>query len=212
MSRASSDLSGEMPAPKSVCAGGLRYLLHFTATCWIDRGICLSAELKSVPPGGGSVFMGFAGGGERLPKSAPTVQAHCSLSLPVRCVHSNNPVERVGQLSRAMNRHCAETMDLGRAPIRLTVKGDQPQAGGPRRGYRRVQWIEKAPAPAREKLTSKEFEPLVSACIIRSSRPSQSHGETGCCSPDEHADAGRVRIPRANGRRRHKWGRRLPVA
>lgn len=80
---------------------------------------------------------------------------------------SNDPVERVGQLSRAMNRHTAETMHLGRALIRLTVEGDEPPAGGPRRGYRRVQWIEKALAPAREKMTSKEFERLVSAlCVL----------------------------------------------
>ena len=79
---------------------------------------------------------------------------------------SKDPVERVEQLSRAMNRHSGETMHLGRALIRLTVEGDEPKAGGPRRGYRRVQWIEKALAPAREKLTSKEFERLVSALSV----------------------------------------------
>jgi hypothetical protein len=58
-------------------------------------------------------------------------------------------------------------MHLGRALIRLTVEGDEPQSGGPRRGYRRVQWIEKALAPAREKLTAKEFERVVSAlCVL----------------------------------------------
>jgi AcrR family transcriptional regulator len=80
---------------------------------------------------------------------------------------SKDPVTRVEQLSRAINRHSGETMRLGRALIRLTVEGDEPQAGGPRRGYRRVQWIESALAPAREKLTSQEFERLVSAlCVL----------------------------------------------
>lgn len=80
---------------------------------------------------------------------------------------SKDPVERVEQLSRAMNRHSGETMHLGRALIRLTVEGEQPQSGGPRRGYRRVQWIEKALAPARERLTAGEFERLVSAlCVL----------------------------------------------
>ena len=79
---------------------------------------------------------------------------------------SNDPVERVAQLSRAMNRHSAETMHLGRRLIRLTVEGEEPPGGGPRRGYRRVQWIEKALAPAREKLTPKEFERLVSALSV----------------------------------------------
>jgi hypothetical protein len=69
-------------------------------------------------------------------------------------------------LSRAMNQHAARTMQLGRALIRLTVEGDEPAAGGPRRGYRRVQWIETALAPAREKLTPKEFERLVSALTL----------------------------------------------
>lgn len=80
---------------------------------------------------------------------------------------SADPVERVEQLSRAMNRHSGETMHLGRALIRLTVEGDEPQSRGPRRGYRRVQWIEKALAPARKKLTTREFERLVSAlCVL----------------------------------------------
>jgi AcrR family transcriptional regulator len=80
---------------------------------------------------------------------------------------SNDTVTRVEQLSRAMNSHSAETMPLGRALIRLTVEGDEPPAGGPRRGYRRVQWIERALEPAREKLTRQEFGRLVSAlCVL----------------------------------------------
>ena len=80
---------------------------------------------------------------------------------------SRDAAERAEQLSRAMNRHSGETMHLGRALIRLTVEGDEPASGGPRRGYRRVQWIEKALAPAREKMTVKEFERLVSAlCVL----------------------------------------------
>jgi AcrR family transcriptional regulator len=79
----------------------------------------------------------------------------------------NDPVKRAEQLSRAINDHSAETMHLGRALIRLTVEGDEPPAGGPRRGYRRVQWIEQALAPAREKLTRQEFDRLVSAlCVL----------------------------------------------
>lgn len=80
---------------------------------------------------------------------------------------SKDPVERIEQLSRAMNRHSGATMHLGRTLIRLTVEADEPAAGGPRRGYRRVQWIEKALAPAKDKLTPKEFARLVSAlCVL----------------------------------------------
>jgi len=80
---------------------------------------------------------------------------------------TKDPVERVEELSRAMSRDSAETMHLGRALIRLTVDGHTPAAGGPRRGYRRVQWIEEALAEARGKLTEREFERLVSAlCVL----------------------------------------------
>jgi AcrR family transcriptional regulator len=80
---------------------------------------------------------------------------------------SHDPVIRVEQLSRSINEHAAETMHLGRALIRLTVEGDEPKSGGPRRGYRRVQWIEQALAPAREKLHRHEFDRLVSAlCVL----------------------------------------------
>jgi AcrR family transcriptional regulator len=80
---------------------------------------------------------------------------------------SNDPVMRIEQLSRVFNQHSGETMRLGRALIRLTVEGEEPQAGGPRRGYRRVQWIERALEPAREKLNRAEFNRLVSAlCVL----------------------------------------------
>jgi AcrR family transcriptional regulator len=80
---------------------------------------------------------------------------------------SKDPIARIEQLSRAMNNQSAETLHLGRALIRLTVEADEPPAGGPRRGHRRVQWIERALAPAREKMSSHEFERLVSAmCVL----------------------------------------------
>ena len=80
---------------------------------------------------------------------------------------SEDPVIRIRQLSNAINSHSSDSMHLGRAMIRLTVESDEPAAGGPRRGYRRVQWIEKALAPARKTLSSQEFEKLVSAlCVL----------------------------------------------
>lgn len=80
---------------------------------------------------------------------------------------SNDPLTRVGKLSRAVNGHSTETMHLGRALIRLTVEADEPLGGGPRRGYRRVRWIERALEPAREMLTRKDFDRVVSAlCVL----------------------------------------------
>jgi AcrR family transcriptional regulator len=80
---------------------------------------------------------------------------------------SKNPEYRIEQLSRAINANSAESLHLGRALIRLTIEGKDPAAGGPRRGYRRVQWIEQALAPARETLSAAEFDRLVSAiCVL----------------------------------------------
>jgi AcrR family transcriptional regulator len=69
---------------------------------------------------------------------------------------------------RALGELMAETLPLGRALIKLTV--DHPAepdtsaaADMPRRGYRRVEWIERAIAPLRDRLSPEAFERLVSA-------------------------------------------------
>jgi hypothetical protein len=85
---------------------------------------------------------------------------------PVVQTASNDPADRVEQLSRAVNSVAGETMTLGRALIRLTVEGNEGQKGTPRRGYRRIAWIEEALEPARGILTRKEFERLVSALSV----------------------------------------------
>ncbi len=79
---------------------------------------------------------------------------------------SRDAATRVEQLARATTRLSSSTMHLGRALIRLTVEGEQQRGGGPRRGYRRVEWIERALEPARGKLSRKEFERLVSALSV----------------------------------------------
>jgi len=85
---------------------------------------------------------------------------------------STDAVVRMEQLSRILSRNSGETMHLGRALLRLTVEGEQPPPGVPRRGYRRVQWIERAVAPVREQLTSAEFERMVSAlCVLTGWEP-----------------------------------------
>lgn len=57
------------------------------------------------------------------------------------------------------------SLPLGRKLIKLTV--DAPPAdGGPKRGYRRVRWIEQAVGPLRETLGADRFERLVSALSL----------------------------------------------
>lgn len=61
----------------------------------------------------------------------------------------------------------SETLPLGRSLIRLTVDGGGgDDASSPRRGYRRIEWIERALAPLRDELDDAAFERLVSAMAM----------------------------------------------
>jgi AcrR family transcriptional regulator len=74
---------------------------------------------------------------------------------------------RAGHIIDVIGRGTAETLPLGRRLIKLTV--DTPPAGtGPKRGYRRVQWIEAALAPWRDSLDPDQFQDLVSALVMLS--------------------------------------------
>jgi AcrR family transcriptional regulator len=75
--------------------------------------------------------------------------------------------ERVTAMIRALYAASDETLALGRSLIRLTV--DAPVDGGqgkPRRGYRRIGWIERALEPVRPRLDGPRFERLVSALAM----------------------------------------------
>ena len=76
--------------------------------------------------------------------------------------------ERVEALVRAVQRGFAETEELGRTIIRLTVGAGRASgpAAAPRRGYRRVEWIATALEPLRGSLPSDRFERLVSALTL----------------------------------------------
>jgi AcrR family transcriptional regulator len=80
---------------------------------------------------------------------------------------SSDVAERVEGLVRAVVGGFAETEELGRTIIRLTVGAKRDAAAPtPRRGYRRVEWIEKALGPLRESLPPERFELLVSALTL----------------------------------------------
>lgn len=79
---------------------------------------------------------------------------------------STDAPTRVEQLSRAINGSVKETIHLGRALIRLTVESREPNSGTPRRGYRRVAWLERALEPIRGKVSRQEFERLLSALTV----------------------------------------------
>ncbi|HEY7208484.1 MAG TPA: helix-turn-helix domain-containing protein [Gaiellaceae bacterium] len=81
---------------------------------------------------------------------------------------SGDASERVEALVRAVQQGFAETEELGRTIIRLTVGTRAKSAPGeaPKRGYRRIEWIERALEPVRDTLPPDRFERLVSALTL----------------------------------------------
>jgi AcrR family transcriptional regulator len=74
---------------------------------------------------------------------------------------------RVEAMARALQGMSPEVERLGRSLIRLTVEpGGGREADGPRRGYRRVEWIEAALEPVRDELEPAGFERLVAALAM----------------------------------------------
>jgi hypothetical protein len=67
---------------------------------------------------------------------------------------------------RALVSLSSQTMPLGRSLIRLTVDTPAENTGRPKRGYRRIDWIETAIAPLRGSLDDAGFERLVSALAM----------------------------------------------
>jgi AcrR family transcriptional regulator len=78
----------------------------------------------------------------------------------------DDPTARVVNMINTMAEQAAETLPLGRSLIKLTVDAAPPEPGVPRRGYRRIGWIEQATAPLRDRLTADEYEQLVSGLAM----------------------------------------------
>lgn len=77
------------------------------------------------------------------------------------------PEEQVATLAREVQTMSPEVERLGRRIIALTVASAEEADGeGPRRGYRRVEWIEAALEPLRARLGSAAFERLVTALAM----------------------------------------------
>jgi AcrR family transcriptional regulator len=74
--------------------------------------------------------------------------------------------ERLEAMVRALQSHAGDSEDLGRTIVRHTVGAKEMEDGQPRRGYRRVAWIEDALAPARTELGDEAYERLVSALTL----------------------------------------------
>jgi AcrR family transcriptional regulator len=81
---------------------------------------------------------------------------------------TGDAAERVEAMVRAVQGNGTATEELGRTIIRHTIGTRAPDdtSPQPRRGYRRVEWIELALEPARAQLGEDEFERLVSAFTL----------------------------------------------
>jgi AcrR family transcriptional regulator len=75
-------------------------------------------------------------------------------------------LDRVSAMIRALVSLSSQTMPLGRSLVRLTVDAPADSTGQPKRGYRRISWIETAIEPLRGKLDDVRFERLVSALAM----------------------------------------------
>lgn len=79
--------------------------------------------------------------------------------------HGDDVIARTDALAKTLVDLAPETLPLGRKIIRLTVDAS-PAEDGERRGYRRIEWIERAVEPLRDRVTAKEYERLVSALSL----------------------------------------------
>ena len=81
---------------------------------------------------------------------------------------SDDGEARVEHLVRALHHVSPEVERLGRSLIRLTVdtNGVPTEQGVPRRGYRRIEWIEQALSPFRDRLDPERWSQLVRALAM----------------------------------------------
>ena len=83
-----------------------------------------------------------------------------------RAERADDTRARVDALVRTLTRLSAQTLPLGRRLIQLTVSGGTDTGPRPRRGYRRVAWVERAVDPLRDRLSAEQFDRLVSALAV----------------------------------------------
>lgn len=73
--------------------------------------------------------------------------------------------DRVASIVDSFYEHAEEWLPLGRRMVALTA-ASRP-ADGPQRGQRRVDWIERAVEPLRDRLTDEQYDRLVSSlCTV----------------------------------------------
>jgi AcrR family transcriptional regulator len=85
----------------------------------------------------------------------------------LRQVTSEDPRRRVQHLVTELFRTMEQSLPLGRKLIKLTVDAPQTTDTGPRRGHRRVAWLEWVVAPLQGRLSAAALDDLVSSlCLV----------------------------------------------
>jgi AcrR family transcriptional regulator len=79
---------------------------------------------------------------------------------------STDPRERLRTLVTETFATMETSLPLGRKLIKLTVDGAAPAEGEPRRGHRRIGWVEWVVEPIRARLTRSDYEDLVSSLAL----------------------------------------------
>jgi AcrR family transcriptional regulator len=110
-----------------------------------------------------TVYLHFASIEHLLADAA--LEATRSVVEPEWTPESSAP-ERLEAMVRAVQSHAGDSEVLGRTIVRHTVGAKGLEDGHPRRGYRRVAWIEDALAPARAELGPEAYDRLVSAVTL----------------------------------------------
>ena len=130
----------------------------------------------------------------------------------------DNAEERIATLAAEVTGMSEEVERLGRRVIALTVDATEPEGGGPRRGYRRVGWIETALEPIRHQLDDAAYERLVSAlAMVIGFEPLLVARDTRGLTSDQAGEvsawaARACSEPRSKNRAPRRSGRQVPCA
>ncbi len=116
-----------------------------------------------------TVYMYFPTFDQLLIDATLGALSQTSIDDQIDAVPESDDVDRrVERMVKALHRVSPDVERLGRALIRLTVEsgGAPPDRSMPRRGYRRVEWIESALAPLRKSVDTRRFRRLVDALAM----------------------------------------------
>jgi AcrR family transcriptional regulator len=116
-----------------------------------------------------TVYLHFPSFDQLLIDATVGALSRSTVDRTIDAAPAGEPVdERIERLVRALHHVTPEVERLGRALIRLTVSADaQPLGEGvPRRGYRRVEWIQSALSPWRARFGAARWHRLVAALAM----------------------------------------------